>query len=151
MDAPGTGNFLANEFRALLGTENLKIRVAPLTIMTIEDLENLESAIRQFSIRQLLFDYTNDVPDAFLSLHNFIAHSRYADKLKPSPHLREKSEGLLIHAQATLFPVRPDNEARIRERAYAVWEQEGRPDGKHLEHWLQAEAEIKVERPDDIV
>ena len=30
----------------------------------------------------------------------------------------------------------------IRERAYAIWEQEGRPDGRHLDHWLRAEAEI---------
>jgi hypothetical protein len=30
----------------------------------------------------------------------------------------------------------------IRERAYAIWEQEGHPDGKELAHWLQAEAEI---------
>ena len=30
----------------------------------------------------------------------------------------------------------------IRERAYAIWEEEGRPDGKHLEHWRRAEDEI---------
>lgn len=29
-----------------------------------------------------------------------------------------------------------------RERAYAIWEQEGRPDGKDRDHWLRAEAEI---------
>jgi hypothetical protein len=32
-------------------------------------------------------------------------------------------------------------EQAIRERAYAIWEQEGRPDGKDLDHWLGAEAE----------
>ena len=36
-------------------------------------------------------------------------------------------------------------EHRIRERAYAIWEQEGRPDGKDREHWLRAEAEIAAE------
>jgi Protein of unknown function (DUF2934) len=30
----------------------------------------------------------------------------------------------------------------IREGAYAIWEQEGKPDGRDLDHWLQAEAEI---------
>jgi len=30
----------------------------------------------------------------------------------------------------------------IRERAYAIWKQEGRPIGKDLDHWLRAEAEI---------
>ena len=34
----------------------------------------------------------------------------------------------------------------ISERAYAIWEQEGRPDGKALDHWLQAEAEIGSEK-----
>jgi hypothetical protein len=39
-------------------------------------------------------------------------------------------------------------EHRIRERAYANWEQEGRPDGKDREHWLRAEAEIAAEEHD---
>jgi len=30
----------------------------------------------------------------------------------------------------------------IRERAYALWEKEGHPDGKDLIHWLQAEHEV---------
>jgi hypothetical protein len=30
----------------------------------------------------------------------------------------------------------------IHERAYAFWEQEDRPDGRDVEHWLRAEAEI---------
>jgi len=30
----------------------------------------------------------------------------------------------------------------IRERAYAIWEEEGRPEDRHLDHWLRAEAEI---------
>jgi hypothetical protein len=30
----------------------------------------------------------------------------------------------------------------IRERAYAIWEQEGRPEDRSLPHWLQAGAEI---------
>lgn len=31
---------------------------------------------------------------------------------------------------------------QIAERAYALWEQEGRPHGCDLDHWLRAEAEI---------
>jgi hypothetical protein len=37
------------------------------------------------------------------------------------------------------------HEQRVRERAYAIWEAEGRPDGKEHEHWLRAEADIAVE------
>jgi hypothetical protein len=39
-----------------------------------------------------------------------------------------------------------ERERNIRERAYAIWEKEGRPDGKSLDHWLQAEAEIGDEK-----
>jgi Protein of unknown function (DUF2934) len=34
-------------------------------------------------------------------------------------------------------------QAVIRERAFAIWEEEGRPEGKSVAHWLRAEAEIK--------
>jgi hypothetical protein len=30
----------------------------------------------------------------------------------------------------------------IAERAYALWEQEGRPDGRNAEHWRKAEQEL---------
>lgn len=30
---------------------------------------------------------------------------------------------------------------RIRQRAYELWEAEGRPTDRHIEHWLQAERE----------
>jgi len=35
------------------------------------------------------------------------------------------------------------HQQRIRERAYEVWERAGRPEGKAVEHWLQAEAEMR--------
>ena len=38
-------------------------------------------------------------------------------------------------------------EQTIRERAYALWEQDGRPEGRSLAHWSQAEAEIGTEQP----
>jgi hypothetical protein len=33
-------------------------------------------------------------------------------------------------------------EQAIRERAYQIWEEEGRPDCKELDHWLRAETEV---------
>ena len=36
-------------------------------------------------------------------------------------------------------------EERIRERAYAIWEQQGRPEGGREEHWEQARREIEAE------
>lgn len=38
----------------------------------------------------------------------------------------------------------PEAERKIverRERAYAIWEQEGRPEGRHDEHWHRAGSE----------
>lgn len=35
-----------------------------------------------------------------------------------------------------------DRDGRVRERAYALWEQEGRPEGRDLDHWHQACQEI---------
>ncbi len=35
-----------------------------------------------------------------------------------------------------------DGEEGVRRRAYAIWEGEGRPEGRDLEHWRQAESEI---------
>lgn len=40
------------------------------------------------------------------------------------------------------------HEHRVRERAYTIWEREGRLDGKEHEHWLRAEAEIAAEEQD---
>lgn len=34
-----------------------------------------------------------------------------------------------------------DREQRVRNRAYDIWEQEGRPSGREREHWEQAERE----------
>lgn len=36
---------------------------------------------------------------------------------------------------------RIDDEAEIRKRAHAIWEAEGRPLGRALEHWLRARVE----------
>lgn len=36
-------------------------------------------------------------------------------------------------------------EEQIRERAYQIWEREGEPHGRNLEHWLQAHWELMNE------
>lgn len=33
----------------------------------------------------------------------------------------------------------------IRQRSYAIWEREGRPDGKAMDHWLRAKVELELE------
>ncbi len=39
------------------------------------------------------------------------------------------------------------NEDHIRERAYGIWIEEGRPDGREVEHWLRASKEFEGEAP----
>jgi hypothetical protein len=39
------------------------------------------------------------------------------------------------------------DEARVRERAYLIWEAEGRPEGKAAEHWTRALKEIATSPP----
>ena len=35
-----------------------------------------------------------------------------------------------------------DREQRIRDHAHRLWEQEGRPEGRHEDHWRQASEAI---------
>lgn len=35
----------------------------------------------------------------------------------------------------------------IEVRAYHIWEQEGRPQGRQLDHWLRAEQEFSLVQP----
>ncbi len=41
-----------------------------------------------------------------------------------------------------------DLEDRIREWAHRIWEEEGRPEGKHREHWERARREIDMRLAD---
>lgn len=39
----------------------------------------------------------------------------------------------------TAFPVKPAFD-QIAHLAFDIWEKEGRPHGRHMEHWLEAES-----------
>ena len=41
----------------------------------------------------------------------------------------------------------PDIEALIRERAYIIWEKNGRPFGRDKDHWFQAAKEVAATAP----
>src|SRR4029078_644460 len=51
--------------------------------------------------------------------------------------LRQKLQGVLAGRKARL------EERAIRARANQIWEEHGRPEGRDVEFWLQAEREIK--------
>lgn len=39
----------------------------------------------------------------------------------------------------------PQDSTLIEARAYQIWEQEGRPEGRALEHWRRAELELQTQ------
>ena len=41
-------------------------------------------------------------------------------------------------------------EQRVRERAYQIWLDEGRPEGRAKDHWQEAEKQIIGEEPGQI-
>jgi hypothetical protein len=41
--------------------------------------------------------------------------------------------------------MKSDKQRRIEQRAYALWEAEGQPHGRHEEHWTRAAREIESE------
>ena len=96
LHTPGLGAFLESEFRALLGDISIGKIVAPLTIMTIQDLETLELSVEHFSFVELLAAYSRDCRDRMQSLHNYVAFSDYGKRTVPNRYLMESSSEILI-------------------------------------------------------
>jgi hypothetical protein len=65
------------------------------------------------------------------------ASHEVATSTATTPQTEPEVQAAIVSAEG-----QPDREQAIRERAYATWEEEGRPEGQHLHHWLRAEAEI---------
>jgi hypothetical protein len=96
LDAPLHPRFLAQEFaRCLCGDDALrytrvgKWMVAPLTVMTLDNLELLEASVRAFGLFELLRDYSRECIERYVSLHNFMASfPRYSRNLFESGRVR---------------------------------------------------------------
>jgi hypothetical protein len=110
MDTPTLGKFLAGEFTKLLEKVPTLPRIEPLIIMTVDDLENIEVSTHNFSIAELLSDYSHECPDRMRSLHNFIQYSsKYQAKMLANTTLTEKATELMAQVQGRLFPSNPEN------------------------------------------
>ncbi|WP_128946912.1 hypothetical protein [Bradyrhizobium zhanjiangense] len=105
LDSPALGQFLEREFRTLLGPVPDGKRVAPLTVMTVQDLENLEQSIMDFRLVDLLSDYSRAFPDRLRSLHNYIAFSDYASKIRLNDFLLDASIAMYDVLLRDLFTV----------------------------------------------
>ena len=113
MNAPIYGDFLASEFKAYLKPDSElrsgdfqkgRCRVRPLILMTVEDLENLETSTKHFGLRDLFSDYSHTCPDRIVSLHNYIATSSYSKKMFHNQWLAGKAMELLDKSLRTVFP-----------------------------------------------
>lgn len=82
LDAPVFGHFLAKEFGYSLEPESIDMgswmvkgdfRVAPLIVMTIDDLECLDSSLNNFTLASLLRAYSASTPERLMSLSKFLS------------------------------------------------------------------------------
>jgi hypothetical protein len=114
LTAPVYGHFLASEFKALLAPDdelpfgNLKkgqLQVAPLIVMTVDDLENLETSIEHFGFRDLLAEYSRTCSDRLTSLHDFIALSKYSQQIYHSCTLVARGMEILDKSRKAIFPM----------------------------------------------
>jgi hypothetical protein len=81
------------------------------------------------------------------------AQRRFARSGKVEAGVRDAEQALdgpereeLLKAEAAgegrAAPDPETDEHKVRERAHAIWEREGRPEGKHDDHWHQAQREL---------
>jgi len=104
MGSPGIGFFLNRIFGDLLGDVGKRIIVAPLTVMTIHDLENIESS-HAFTLRELLAAYVARSSGGMVSVHNFMAtDDAFKTRVRPSAALMRKSLELVVQMHRQLFP-----------------------------------------------
>jgi hypothetical protein len=114
IDRPGHGEFLVEEFTKALEPDEMRatgymrkgrFTVAPLTLMTIGDLELLESSVDHVRLTDLLRDYVQSGHGGFReSLHDYLAlvdPKKYKLSLKK---LTERALTLLEDAHQAMFP-----------------------------------------------
>ncbi len=110
--APVCGKFLADEFETIFDPDlknrsdefvKRDMRVKPLILMTIDDLENLETSIEHFCLRKLLEDYCSACEDRLVSLHNYISTSGYSKKIYHNRYLAGKAKDILAKTKIAIF------------------------------------------------
>ena len=47
------------------------------------------------------------------------------------------------YGQPAISPLRRTSREQIALKAWEIWQSEGRPEGRSLEHWLRAESELR--------
>jgi hypothetical protein len=110
--APVYGKFFADEFNKILNPDSTNrdgnflknnMRIRPLILMTIDDLEDLETSIEHFGFKELLEDYSSSCRDRLVSLHNFISSSDYSKKIYHNRWLAGKALEILDKTKSEIF------------------------------------------------
>ncbi len=83
--------------------------------------------------------------------HNVASQIASASKDRPEdkPSMAsEPSSGADVHAPGDIPGAISNDKVKdeqVRERAYLIWVDEGRPHGRELDHWLRAKWELRRE------
>ncbi|WP_437999875.1 hypothetical protein WMF26_08260 [Sorangium sp. So ce185] len=114
LSSPGHAEFFQEEFARALEPDDtfasgymrkVSLRVAPLTVMTIEDLEVLESSVRNFQLVDLLKDYACTTRGGVrMSLRDFMASVQNKYKFIHSKELADRAIKALEETGRALFP-----------------------------------------------
>ncbi len=112
IDTELISNFLANEFVTALGhTLSQKaddfivgdLRVKQLIILTIDDLETLESSFKSFALIDLLKEYSCECPERLMSIHNYVSYSRFGKMLIHNQSIASRASDLIKEAKEVVF------------------------------------------------
>jgi len=106
---------------------NLKLWIAIKTVLLNEDCPvepDVKANLR--NLAQYVVNTTMEAANGAIEERRLVSLSRINMSI---------AEGLLRGQQNRM----------IQERAYEIWEAEGRPEGCEQEHWLRAEAEVSVQ------
>jgi hypothetical protein len=63
---------------------------------------------------------------------------RMSEPAKPSPRRKRQTKSTKPASVASF------GEQALQDAAYYLWEHEGRPEGRALDHWLQASQHLQV-------
>ena len=93
LDSPGVVAFLNDDFMDLLGKQPDGIRVAPLIVLSIADLESLESSVGPFSLMEIIEEYDRRCPRPVGSLSDVPRRVPFRDGDPPEPTRHEGGGG----------------------------------------------------------
>ena len=114
LGSPGHAEFFEEEFARALDADDVgpsgymqkgPLAIAPLTVMTIEDLENLESSVQHFRLVDFLRDYACTTRGGVrLSLRDFMASVQKKYRFIYSKELADRAIKVLEETGRMMFP-----------------------------------------------